>query len=611
MRLRSHSSPRSFRLSNQEIKRIVNQGLIHSIQDALQALYSLEDAQVDLQETRKDFEGDVTLVTFPYLRASRQAPEATAQAIGDYLMEHASEVASFNVVKGFLNLVLSDAPIQAAFDQIRSDDAWGVAPESPGDQAAMVEFSSPNTNKPLHLGHIRNNLLGHSVSQIVKASGKPVVQVQIINDRGIHICKSMWAWREFGNGETPESSGLKGDHLVGKYYVAFDRAYKTEIKELMASGKTEEQAKVEAPSMLAAQDMLRKWEQGDQDVRSLWSQMNQWVYDGFNQTYDRLGVAFDRNYYESETYVLGKADIEKGLASGVFYRRDDGSVWIDLTEEGLDEKLVLRSDGTSVYMTQDIGTAIQRFKDFPIDSLTYVVGNEQDYHFKVLFLILKRLGYEWADDLMHLSYGMVNLPSGRMKSREGTVVDADDLLNEMERSAREISEELGKTDGLSDSDKQALYQAIGHSALKYYILKVDPRKTMVFNPEESIDFNGNTGPFIQYTHARICSIQRRATDVGSWRWGDVNLQAKERELIQTLAKFPLVIQDAAESLAPSIVANYLYDVAKTYNTFYQSHSIINAETPQTAAFRLDLSKEVAGVLKRGLSLLGIQAPERM
>lgn len=589
----------------------MNQGLIQSIQQALQALYGLEGAQVDLQETRKDFDGDVTLVTFPYLRASRQAPEATAQAIGEYLLDHAPDVASFNVVKGFLNLVLSDAPIQAAFDDIKASKAWGFVEPAADAVSAMVEFSSPNTNKPLHLGHIRNNLLGHSVSQIVKAAGKPVVQVQIINDRGIHICKSMWAWREFGEGETPESSGLKGDHLVGKYYVAFDKAYKAEVQELIASGKTEAQAKVEAPSLLAAQDMLRQWEQGDEEVRSLWRKMNEWVYAGFNETYSRLGVAFDRNYYESETYVLGKADIEKGLASGVFYRRDDGSVWIDLTEEGLDEKLVLRSDGTSVYMTQDIGTAIQRFKDFPIDSLTYVVGNEQDYHFKVLFLILKRLGYAWADDLTHLSYGMVNLPTGRMKSREGTVVDADDLLNEMERAAREISEELGKTDSLADGEKAALYQAIGHSALKYFILKVDPKKTMVFNPEESIDFNGNTGPFIQYTHARICSIQRRATVEGTWSWHEVDLQEKERELIQTISKFPGIVQDAAKALAPSIVANYLYDVAKTYNTFYQSHSIINAETPQIAAFRLELSKEVAGVLQRGLELLGIQAPERM
>jgi len=589
----------------------VNQGLIQSIQQALQALYGLEGAQVDLQETRKDFDGDVTLVTFPYLRASRQAPDSTAQAIGEYLLNHAPDVASFNVVKGFLNLVLSDAPIQAAFDDIKASKAWGFVEPAADAVSAMVEFSSPNTNKPLHLGHIRNNLLGHSVSQIVKAAGKPVVQVQIINDRGIHICKSMWAWREFGEGETPESSGLKGDHLVGKYYVAFDKAYKAEVQELIASGKTEAQAKVEAPSLLAAQDMLRQWEQGDEEVRSLWRKMNEWVYAGFNETYGRLGVAFDRNYYESETYVLGKADIEKGLASGVFYRRDDGSVWIDLTEEGLDEKLVLRSDGTSVYMTQDIGTAIQRFKDFPIDSLTYVVGNEQDYHFKVLFLILKRLGYAWADDLTHLSYGMVNLPTGRMKSREGTVVDADDLLNEMERAAREISEELGKTDSLADGEKAALYQAIGLSALKYFILKVDPKKTMVFNPEESIDFNGNTGPFIQYTHARICSIQRRATVEGTWSWHEVDLQEKERELIQTLAKFPSIVQDAAKALAPSIVANYLYDVAKAYNTFYQSHSIINAETPQIAAFRLDLSNEVAGVLQRGLELLGIQAPERM
>lgn len=589
----------------------MNTLLESALADILKDLFGLEGAPVELQETRKEFEGDLTLVVFPYLKASRMAPDATANAIGAELQARVEAVSGYNVVKGFLNISLSDAPVQAAFDAIQADGQWGIRPVDAQQAAAMVEYSSPNTNKPLHLGHIRNNLLGYSVAQIIQATGKPVVQVQIINDRGVHICKSMYAWQQFGNGETPESSGLKGDHLVGKYYVRFDQQLKKETEEGIAAGKTPEEAKAQAPCMLAVQKMLQEWEAGDESVLALWNQMNEWVYSGFNATYARLGVSFDKNYYESNTYLLGKKDVEEGLAKGVFYRREDGSVWIDLTGDGLDEKLVLRKDGTSVYMTQDIGTAIQRFADFNMDSLTYVVGNEQDYHFKVLFLILSKLGYSWADKLSHLSYGMVDLPSGRMKSREGTVVDADDLLDEMEATAKRLSEELGKVEGLSAAEQADLYKTLGHGALKYFILKVDPKKRMVFNPEESIDFNGNTGPFLQYTHARIQSILRKAGEVGAWSWDDVALEAKERELIKILGKFPSVIDHAAADQNPSAVASYLYDVAKGYNGFYQVHSVLNAETPQKAAFRVDLSRQVAGVLKRGLSLLGIAAPEQM
>jgi arginyl-tRNA synthetase len=582
-----------------------------AIADILKELFALEGASIELQETRKEFEGDLTLVVFPFLKASRMAPDATAEAIGAQLLARLEDVESYNVVKGFLNISLSDAPVQSQFDAICSDAQWGIRPVDHSQAAAMVEYSSPNTNKPLHLGHIRNNLLGYSVAQMIQATGKPVVQVQIINDRGVHICKSMYAWQQFGNGETPETSGLKGDHLVGKYYVRFDQQLKRETEDGIAKGLSPDEAKAQAPCMLAVQKMLQDWEAGDAAVLELWNTMNQWVYAGFNATYARLGVQFDKNYYESNTYLLGKKDVEEGLANGVFYRREDGSVWIDLTADGLDEKLVLRKDGTSVYMTQDIGTAIQRFADFHMDSLTYVVGNEQDYHFKVLFLILSKLGYDWAQKLSHLSYGMVDLPSGRMKSREGTVVDADDLLDEMEATAKRLSEELGKVDGLTSEEQSALYKTLGHGALKYFILKVDPKKRMVFNPEESIDFNGNTGPFLQYTHARIQSILRKAGQGSSWDWSTVTLETKEREVIKLLAKFPGVIEHAAADQNPSAVASFLYEVAKTYNGFYQAHSVLNAETPQKAAFRVELSRQVAGVLKRGLSLLGIAAPEQM
>ena len=585
--------------------------LLSAVSTVLNDLYGW-DAPVELQPTRKDFEGDATLVVFPFLKLSRKSPADTAREIGEALQAASPLVAGFNAVQGFLNIVLSSDQIQARFDAIRASKAWGTAPVDPNAPAAMVEFSSPNTNKPLHLGHVRNILLGHSVSRILEASGRNVVQVQIVNDRGVHICKSMWAWQQFGGGTTPDSAGKKGDHLVGDFYVRFDQEFRAQVKELMAQGLEEDAAKAQAPCMLEVQEMLRKWEAGDADVRNLWATMNGWVYDGFNQTYSRLGVRFDRNYYESETYVLGKQDIEEGLARGVFYRRDDGSVWIDLREDGLDEKLVLRRDGTSVYMTQDIGTAIQRFKDFSIDRLTYVVGNEQDYHFKVLFLILKKLGYAWADQLYHLSYGMVDLPSGKMKSREGTVVDADDLLDEMEATARALSEELGKTEGLGEAEKAQLYRVLGHGALKYFILKVDPRKRMVFNPEESIDFNGHTGPFIQYSHARIKSILRKAEGRSTaWDWSEVVVDERTKELIQTLDRFPQAVEQAARAYSPAVVAQFAYDLAKAFNGLYQANPILNAESEAVVAFRVELCRTTAEALKRALGLLGIEAPERM
>ena len=585
--------------------------VLSAVSTVLNDLYGW-DGPVELQPTRKDFEGDATLVVFPFLKLSRKSPVDTAREIGEALQAASPLVSSFNAVQGFLNIVLSSDQIQARFDAIRSADAWGTTPVDPNAPAAMVEFSSPNTNKPLHLGHVRNILLGHSVSRILEASGHKVVQVQIVNDRGVHICKSMWAWQQFGGGITPDSAGKKGDHLVGDFYVRFDQEYRSQVRELMAQGLDEDSAKAQAPCMLEVQEMLRQWEAGDTEVRSLWATMNGWVYDGFNQTYSRLGVRFDRNYYESDTYVLGKQDIEEGLARAVFYRRDDGSVWIDLREDGLDEKLVLRRDGTSVYMTQDIGTAIQRFKDFSIDRLTYVVGNEQDYHFRVLFLILKKLGYAWADQLFHLSYGMVDLPSGKMKSREGTVVDADDLLDEMESTARALSEELGKTEGLGEAEKAQLYRVLGHGALKYFILKVDPRKRMVFNPEESIDFNGHTGPFIQYSHARIKSILRKA-EVRStaWSWSDIAVDERSKELIQTLDRFPEAVQQAARNYSPAVVAQFAYDVAKAFNAFYQSNPILNAESDALVAFRVELCRTTASALRRALEMLGIEAPDRM
>jgi arginyl-tRNA synthetase len=589
--------------------------LTQYIKDAAQELYKANIETVEFQATRKEFEGDITVVVFPMLKWIKGNPATIAEGIGSYIQEHVDEIIGYNVVKGFLNLVLSDDHYLNFFNGISSFEDYGKV-EQHG-EAVMVEYSSPNTNKPLHLGHIRNNLLGYSVSEILKASGKKVYKTQIINDRGIHICKSMLAWKRFGNGETPESTGIKGDKLVGKYYVVFDREYKKEISELISKGHSEKEAKAIAPSLLEAQRMLQLWENGDPETVALWKLMNGWVYDGFEETYRSLGVDFDMLYYESDTYLLGKDNINEGLDKGVFYRKDDGSVWCDLTDEGLDEKIVLRSDGTAVYMTQDIGTAIQRVKDHPdIGSMIYTVGNEQDYHFKVLFLILKKLGYQWAQHLDHLSYGMVDLPSGKMKSREGTVVDADDLIIEMSDTARKISEDLGKIDDLSDEEKESLYHTIGMGALKYFILKVDPRKRILFNPEESVDFQGNTGPFIQYTYARIQSILRKAEmkeDAlsGTVESSKIVLDGREKELLKQLQLFPETIQQAAEQLSPALVANYTYDLVKSFNSFYQNVSILNADSPQEKLFRVKLSKAVSDVIRTSLGLLGIEVPDRM
>ena len=582
--------------------------LEQNISTALNSLYAVQ-VQPELQETRKEFDGDLTLVVFPFVRAAKKKPEEVAEEIGAKLLDMKA-IAGFNVVKGFLNLSLDRGVYVDQFKTFSTDPNYGLpAPGSKG--AYIVEYSSPNTNKPLHLGHIRNNLLGYSVAEILKANGVAVTKVQIINDRGIHICKSMLAWQEYGNGETPDSSGLKGDHLVGKYYVKFDQVYKEEIKALIAEGKTEEEAKKQAPSLLKAQQMLLKWEEGDAGVVALWKTMNEWVYSGFNTTYAKLGVDFDKNYYESQTYVLGKDDVTKGLESGVFYKKEDGSVWIDLESDGLDHKLVLRSDGTSVYMTQDIGTAIQRFKDFEAKGMTYVVGNEQDYHFKVLFLILSKLGYAWAEQLHHLSYGMVDLPSGKMKSREGTVVDADDLIDGMVADAEAISKELGKLDGLEEAEQQELFTTLGLGALKYFILKVDPKKRMLFNPAESIDFNGHTGPFIQYAYARIQSLQRKAPQGAGVDWTALTLNEDETVVIKALLQFPEVMDQAARNFSPAVLANYTYELVKKYNGFYQNNSILKAETEQSIAFRLLLSKKVGEVIKASMNCLGIQVPNRM
>tara|TARA_Y100000385_G_scaffold110711_1_gene114916 strand:- start:2032 stop:3810 length:1779 start_codon:yes stop_codon:yes gene_type:complete len=574
-------------------------------------LFGDHGISIDLQETRKEFKADLTLVVFPFLKYSNASPEETAEIIGSKLSKQLSEIDNFNVVKGFLNLNLSQEFISKIFVSIRSENNFGVVATSSSEPSVMVEYSSPNTNKPLHLGHIRNNLIGHSISNILKASGRNVVQVQIINDRGVHICKSMWAWKRFGNNETPENSGLKGDHLVGKYYVLFDQEYKRQVSQKISNGISEVEAKKSVTCILEVQNMLLDWEAGDSEVVALWNKMNGWVYSGFNKTYQRLGIEFDKNYYESETYLLGKSDIALGLKRNIFYRKEDNSVWIDLTNDGLDEKIVLRSDGSSVYMTQDIGTAIQRFKDFEINSLTYVVGNEQDYHFKVLFLILEKLGYKWAKRLHHLSYGMVDLPTGKMKSREGRVVDADDLLDEMESTAKQMSTELGKAISMSSNESQMLDKIIGHGALKYFILKVDPKKRMVFNPDDSVDFNGNTGPFLQYTHARISSLIKKAGHQQSFDLSGVQWNEKERDLVRGLSKFPEVIHNSAIDLNPSHIANYLYEIAKNFNSFYQKHSVLSAENTTIAAYRLNLCTEVAGVLRRGLNLLGIDAPEKM
>jgi len=590
----------------------LSQILTPSIQKAIQALFDVTIDKIEFQTTRKEFEGDITMVIFPLLKVIKSNPAELGNKIGNYLTENVSEVARFNVVSGFLNIVIADSYYLNFFNEIKDNTKFGYRTSNPDDKAIMVEYSSPNTNKPLHLGHVRNNLLGYSVAEILKASGKKVYKTQIINDRGIHICKSMLAWQKFGNGETPQSSGLKGDKLVGKYYVEFDKAYKAEINQLIEAGKTEEEAKKQSPIIIEAQEMLQKWESGDEAVISLWKMMNQWVYDGFATTYTNLGVNFDKYYYESNTYLLGKDVVQVGLDRGVFEKDPDGSVWIDLTDEGLDRKIVLRSDGTAVYMTQDIGTAIQRVKDMPdVGGMVYTVGNEQDYHFKVLFLILKKLGFDWASSLYHLSYGMVDLPSGKMKSREGTVVDADDLMQDMTDTAKQISEDLGKLDSYSAEEKAKLYKTIGLGALKYYILKVDPKKRILFNPEESVDFAGNTGPFIQYTYARIQSIIRKADFDFSAKTDIKELHEKEKELVKQIELFPEVIQNAAQNHSPALIANYTYDLVKEYNSFYQSVHILGETDLTKKIFRVQLSQKVAEVIKVAFGLLGIEVPERM
>ncbi|MBX9887388.1 MAG: arginine--tRNA ligase [Flavobacteriaceae bacterium] len=586
--------------------------LTPSIEKAIQALFDVAIDKVEFQTTRKEFEGDITMVIFPLLKVIKSNPVELGNKIGNYLVENLDEVSRFNVVSGFLNIVIADTYYLNFFDGIKDNDKFGFVTPNPEDKAIMVEYSSPNTNKPLHLGHVRNNLLGYAVAEIIKASGKKVYKTQIINDRGIHICKSMLAWQKFGNGETPESTGQKGDKLVGNYYVAFDKAYKEEIAQLISAGKTEEEAKKQAPIIIEAQEMLQKWEAGDEAVKALWAKMNQWVYDGFAITYKNLGVNFDKYYYESNTYLLGKDVVNIGLEKGIFEKDPDGSVWIDLTDEGLDRKIVLRSDGTAVYMTQDIGTAIQRVKDMPdVGGMVYTVGNEQDYHFKVLFLILKKLGFDWASSLYHLSYGMVDLPSGKMKSREGTVVDADDLMHEMTSTAQKISEDLGKLDSYSEEERAQLYNTIGLGALKYYILKVDPKKRILFNPEESVDFAGNTGPFIQYTYARIQSIIRKANFDFSAFSGVVTLHEKEKELLKQIELFPEVIQNAALNHSPALLANFTYDLVREYNSFYQAVPILGEEDTSKKIFRVQLSKKVADVIAASFGLLGINVPERM
>lgn len=588
--------------------------LIPNIKKAVLELFDVTIDKVEFQVTRKEFEGDTTMVIFPLLKIIKSNPVELGNKIGNYLVENVAEVARFNVVSGFLNIVISDTYYFNFFSKIKDDTRFGFVTPNPNDKAVMVEYSSPNTNKPLHLGHVRNNLLGYSVAEIIKASGKKVYKTQIINDRGIHICKSMLAWQKFGNGQTPESTGQKGDKLVGNYYVAFDKAYKEEINQLISEGKSEEEAKKQAPIILEAQEMLLKWEAGDEAVIALWKMMNQWVYDGFAITYKNLGVDFDCFYYESNTYLLGKDVVQIGLEKGIFEKDPDGSVWIDLTDEGLDRKIVLRSDGTAVYMTQDIGTAIQRVKDYPdVGGMVYTVGNEQDYHFKVLFLILKKLGFDWASSLYHLSYGMVDLPSGKMKSREGTVVDADDLMQEMTDTAQKIAEDLGKLDNYSPEEKATLYNTIGLGALKYYILKVDPKKRILFNPEESVDFAGNTGPFIQYTYARIQSIIRKANFDYTLllNYEEMALHEKEKELLKQIELFPEVIQNAAQNHSPALLANFTYDLVKEYNSFYQAVPILGEENLNKKIFRVQLSKKVADTIAASFGLLGINVPERM
>ena len=585
--------------------------ILSVVKRATDELYGTSD-NIQIQKTRKEFEGDYTVVVFPLLKASRKSPEATATELGEKIVASTPEIKSFNVIKGFLNLAIDSSFWAARFKEIVETENFGMAPAS--GRTIMIEYSSPNTNKPLHLGHVRNNLLGYSVATILKANGHNVIKVNLVNDRGIHICKSMLAWQLYGGGETPASSGMKGDHLVGKYYVEFDKHYKEQVKELMAQkGISEDEAKKQAPIMLQAQEMLRKWEAKDPEVYALWETMNGWVYEGFDVTYKAMGVDFDKVYYESQTYLLGKSLVEDGLKKGVFFRKEDNSVWIDLEADGLDQKLLLRGDGTSVYMTQDLGTALSRFEENSLDDMIYVVGNEQNYHFQVLKLVLKKLGYEWSDNIFHLSYGMVELPEGKMKSREGTVVDADDLIADMIGTAREMSDELGKLDGCSEEEAAAICEMVGLGALKYFILKVDPKKTMLFDPRESIDFNGNTGPFIQYTHARIRSILRKAEEAGIdvSTYTNATLLPEEVELVKALAEYPAVVRTAGEQFAPSVIAAYAYDLAKQFNGYYHDHSILKEENEAVRSLRLKLAAEVARVIRSAMSLLGINVPERM
>ena len=598
-------------LADMSIDNIIAQAVC----EAVKSLYGVdfEPGKITLQATRKEFEGNLTVVVFPFLKASKKSPEATANEIGEYLAANCDAVKSFNVIKGFLNIVVEPAFWCNMLKHIAATPDYGFKAATDDSELVMIEYSSPNTNKPLHLGHVRNNLLGYSLSLIMKANGYKVVKTNIVNDRGIHICKSMLAWQKWGNGITPEKAGKKGDHLIGDFYVMFDKHYKDEVKQLMAAGMSEDEAKEKSPLMVEARKMLQRWEAGDEEVRSVWRMMNQWVYDGFNETYRRMGVDFDKIYYESETYLEGKEKVLEGLEKGIMYRKEDGSVWADLTADGLDHKLLLRSDGTSVYMTQDIGTAKLRYQDYPIDKMIYVVGNEQNYHFQVLSLLLDKLGFKWGKDLVHFSYGMVELPEGKMKSREGTVVDADDLMDEMISTARETSAELGKLDGCSAEEADEIARIIGLGALKYFLLKVDPRKNMMFNPKESIDFNGNTGPFIQYTYARIRSLLRKAAEAGIDYNSDYSIEPGEKEvaIIQKIADFAQVVAEAGKSYSPALVANYVYDLAKEYNQFYHDYSILREENAQVRNFRLKLSEVTSDIIRRATGLLGMEVPERM
>ena len=596
---------------------VIEQQITGSVIAGIKELYGADvtEAQVQLQKTKKEFKGHLTLVVFPFLRMSKKSPEQTAQELGEYLVKNEPAVAEFNVIKGFLNLTVACGCWIDLLNEINAQPEYGFTKATENSPLVMIEYSSPNTNKPLHLGHVRNNLLGYSLSKIMEANGNKVVKTNIVNDRGIHICKSMLAWQKWGNGITPEKAGKKGDHLIGDFYVLFSNKLKEETAALEAKGMTKEEAEAASPLMQEAREMLRKWEAGDPEVRSLWKMMNDWVYAGFDETYKMMGVSFDKIYYESETYLVGKSKVLEGLKKGIFYRREDGSVWADLRSEGLDEKLLLRADGTSVYMTQDIGTAKLRFDDYPINKMIYVVGNEQNYHFQVLSILLDKLGFEFGEGLVHFSYGMVELPEGKMKSREGTVVDADDLMEEMINTAREISQELGKLDGLTHEEAEDIARMVGLGSLKYFILKVDPRKNMTFNPKESIDFNGNTGPFIQYTYARICSVLRKAAEQGivlpAALPTNFEISEKEEGLIQLLANFKAVVKEAGETYSPALIANYTYDLVKEYNQFYHDFSILHEDNEQLKVFRLVLSANVAKIVKEGMGLLGIEVPERM